>query len=157
MKIQIMGRKVCLRRKGKTLLCIVNKLLKTKSQHLAMFCLYTFPAHNLTFHLRWRWWDQIKTIFSNLFYFSNTFSPLKKIPFYSANTMTKSHKKFLGFTGNKQCSRTYVLHFAQIQKPFIEYITEYFSFWRTTLSKKYSNKGGCHLHLGIPFRLPIQL
>ena len=30
-KIQIMGGKVCLRFKGKTLLSIVNKLLKTKS------------------------------------------------------------------------------------------------------------------------------
>ena len=30
-KIQIMGGKVCLRCKGKTLLGIVNKLLKTKS------------------------------------------------------------------------------------------------------------------------------
>ena len=30
-KIQIMGRKVCLRCKGKTLLGVVNKLLETKS------------------------------------------------------------------------------------------------------------------------------
>ena len=30
-KIQVMGGKVCLRCKGKTLLAIVNKLLKTKS------------------------------------------------------------------------------------------------------------------------------
>ena len=30
-KIQIMGGKVCLRCKGKTLLSVVNKLLKTKS------------------------------------------------------------------------------------------------------------------------------
>ena len=36
-KIQIMGEKVCLGCKGKTLLGIVNKLLKTK----AMFCLIT--------------------------------------------------------------------------------------------------------------------
>ena len=28
----------------------------------AMFCLYTFPAHNLNFHWRWRWWDQIQPI-----------------------------------------------------------------------------------------------
>ena len=45
-KIQIMGEKVCLRFKGKTLLGIVNKSLLT----IAMFCLYTFPAHNLNFH-----------------------------------------------------------------------------------------------------------
>ena len=37
-KIQIIGGKVCLRCKGKTLLGIVNKLLNTKT---AMFCLYT--------------------------------------------------------------------------------------------------------------------
>ena len=42
LKIQIMGGKVCLRRKGKTLLGIVCQQ--------AMFCLYTFPAHNLNFH-----------------------------------------------------------------------------------------------------------
>ena len=64
-KIQIMGRKVCLRGKGKTLLGIVNKLLSSKVcwQHPAMFCLYTFPAHNLNFHWRWRWWDRIQATF----------------------------------------------------------------------------------------------
>ena len=36
-KIQIMGGKVCLRCEGKTLLGVVNKLLKTKSHHPAMF------------------------------------------------------------------------------------------------------------------------
>ena len=42
-KIQIMGGIVCLRRKSKTLLGIVNKLLKTKVcwHHPAMFCLIT--------------------------------------------------------------------------------------------------------------------
>ena len=50
-QIQIMGGKVCLRRKGKTLLGIVNKLyvfnklLKTKS-------LLTSPANNLNFQSR---------------------------------------------------------------------------------------------------------
>ena len=32
-----------------------------------------FPANNLNFHWRWRWWDQIQAIFSNLFNF--TFQP----------------------------------------------------------------------------------
>ena len=43
LKIQIMGRKVCLRCKGKTLLGIVNKLLKTKSfwHQTVMFALIT--------------------------------------------------------------------------------------------------------------------
>ena len=42
-KIQIMGGKVCLRCKGKTLLGIVNKLWKQKVcwHHPAMFCLIT--------------------------------------------------------------------------------------------------------------------
>ena len=41
-KIQIMGGKVSLRFKGKTLLGVVNKLLKTKSWHQpVMFCLIT--------------------------------------------------------------------------------------------------------------------
>jgi hypothetical protein len=53
-KIQIMGRKIYLMGKGKTLLGIVNKLfvskrlLKTPSN----VYLYAFPAHNLNFHLR---------------------------------------------------------------------------------------------------------
>ena len=28
-----------------------------------------FPAHNLNFHWRWRWWDQIQATFQNLSYF----------------------------------------------------------------------------------------
>ena len=45
MKIQIMGGKVCLRCKGKTLLGIVNKLLKTKS-------LLTSPSNVLPYYLK---------------------------------------------------------------------------------------------------------
>ena len=44
-KIQIMGEKVCLRCKGKTLLGIVNKLLKTKS-------LLTSPSNVLPYYLK---------------------------------------------------------------------------------------------------------
>ena len=29
-----------------------------------------FPAHNLNFHWRWRWWDQIHATSLNLFYFT---------------------------------------------------------------------------------------
>ena len=44
-KIQIMGRKVCLRCKGKTLLGVVNKLLNTKS-------LLTSPSNVLPYYLK---------------------------------------------------------------------------------------------------------
>ena len=44
-KIQIMSRKVCLRCKGKTLLGVVNKLLKTKS-------LLTSPSNVLHYNLK---------------------------------------------------------------------------------------------------------
>ena len=44
-KIQIMGRKVCLRCKGKTLLGIVKKLLKTKS-------LLTLTSNVLPYYLK---------------------------------------------------------------------------------------------------------
>ena len=44
-KIQIMGGKVCLRCKGKTLLGIVNKLLKTKS-------LLISPSNVLPYYLK---------------------------------------------------------------------------------------------------------
>ena len=53
-KIQIMGRKVCLRCKGKTLLGIVNKLLKTTSLLTSLGNVLPyyakFPANNLNFH-----------------------------------------------------------------------------------------------------------
>ena len=54
-KIQIMGRKVCLRCKNETLLDIVNKLLKTKmfvditQQCFALLHQVDFPAKNLNF------------------------------------------------------------------------------------------------------------
>ena len=44
-KIQIMGGKVCLSRKGKTLLGVVNRLLKTKS-------LLTWPSNVLPYYLK---------------------------------------------------------------------------------------------------------
>ena len=44
-KIQIMGGKVCLRCKGKTLLDVLNNLLKTKS-------LLTSPSNVLPYHLK---------------------------------------------------------------------------------------------------------
>ena len=55
-KIQIMGGKVCLRCKGKILLGIVNKLLKTKKfvditqQCFTLLPQINFPANNLNFH-----------------------------------------------------------------------------------------------------------
>ena len=56
-KIQIMGGKVCMRCIGKTLLGIVNKLLKTKcftQQCFALLPQVNFPANNFNFHWRWR-------------------------------------------------------------------------------------------------------
>ena len=54
-KIQIMGGKVCLRCKGKTLLGVVNKLLKAKFVDITQQCFallpqLNFPANNLNFH-----------------------------------------------------------------------------------------------------------
>ena len=73
-KIQIMGGKVYLRCRGKTLLGVVNKLLKTKfvdtiQQCLACLPQVNFPTNNLNFHWRWRWWNRIQAIILNLFYF----------------------------------------------------------------------------------------
>ena len=67
--------------------CKVEKILKgslgsipspTSSVKIQiMLCLITsirpqrnIPAHNLNFHWRWRWWDQIQATFQNLFYFT---------------------------------------------------------------------------------------
>ena len=74
LKVQIMGGKVCLMCKGKTLLGLVNKLLKTKSLMTSpsnVFPSYLkLPASNLSFHQSWRWWDWIQATFLNLFYFT---------------------------------------------------------------------------------------
>ena len=82
-KIQIIGGKVCVRCEGKTLLGIVNKLLKTKClstsplQCFALLPEINFPTNNLNFHWRWRWCDPIKMIFLNLFYFSRSWTLLE--------------------------------------------------------------------------------
>ena len=52
-KIQIMGGKVCLRCKGKTLLGVVNKLLERKrllTLPSNVLPQVNFPANNLNFH-----------------------------------------------------------------------------------------------------------
>ena len=71
-KIENMGGKVCLRCEGKTLLGVVNKLLKIKSyrQCFPFTPQANFPAHILNFHWRCWWWDQMQAIFINLFYFN---------------------------------------------------------------------------------------
>ena len=74
-KIQIMGRKVCLMCQGKTLLGIANKLFKTKSfvditqQCFALLPQVKFPPNNLNFHWRRGWWDWIQAIFLDFRYF----------------------------------------------------------------------------------------
>ena len=85
-KIQIMDGKVCLRCKGKTLLGIVNKLLKTKSllKSPSNVLLYYFSANNLNLYWRWRWWNQIQTIFWEIQSFTelcsdDAFLPLVKV------------------------------------------------------------------------------
>ena len=54
-----------------------------------MFCLITSSKlfhQEFEFHWRWRWWDQIQTIFSNLFYFIKHFSDkiFQKQPLWTA-------------------------------------------------------------------------
>ena len=71
-KIQIMGGKVCSRCKGKTLLGQQvfqnNKFVDITQQCFALLLQVNFPANNLNFHWRWRWWDRIQAVFINLFY-----------------------------------------------------------------------------------------
>ena len=54
-----------------------------------------FPAHNLNFHWRWRWWDQIQATFQNLFYF-NFFTSLKVHPshLYRSQNQARQQRKF---------------------------------------------------------------
>ena len=62
LKIQIIGKKVCLRCKGQKLLDVVNKLLKTM-QYFAFTPQANYLAYNLNFHWGWRWWDWIQATF----------------------------------------------------------------------------------------------
>ena len=68
-KIQIMGRKFCLRHKGKTF-CF-HKFIDNAQQYFAFTPQANFPAHYLNFHWRLRWWDWI---FSTLLYQHYVFS-----------------------------------------------------------------------------------
>ena len=52
MKIEIIGRKI----------------VDNAQQCFALFSQVNFPTNNLNFH--WRWWDRIKAIVLNLFYFN---------------------------------------------------------------------------------------
>ena len=51
-KIQIMGRKVSLRYKGKTLLEVFQKFVDNSQQCFAFTPRANFPAYNLNFHQR---------------------------------------------------------------------------------------------------------
>ena len=79
-KIQIMGGKFGLRCKGNILLAGYcqqtfesKKLVDISQQCVALLPRVNFPANNLNFHWRWRWWDQIQAIFLNIFYFTSSF------------------------------------------------------------------------------------
>ena len=47
-----------------------HKFADIAQQNFAFLPHVNFPANNLNFHWRWRWWDQIQAIFLNLFYFT---------------------------------------------------------------------------------------
>ena len=79
-----MGRKSCLRCKGKTLLGDVNKHFVFKSL-FALLPRVNFPANNLNFHWRWRWLDRIQAIFLNLFYFTGDSESLSEMSVTSHN------------------------------------------------------------------------
>ena len=75
-KIQILAGKFTWSNKTKHCWVMSTNFLFSKVywQCQQCFCPYTsnqvkFSAHNLNFHWRWRWWDQIQAIFLNLFYF----------------------------------------------------------------------------------------
>ena len=65
-----MDGKICMRCEGKTMLGVVNKLLKTKSLLTSSSNVLPYNLNNLNFHSRWGWWDWIQAIFLNLFYFT---------------------------------------------------------------------------------------
>ena len=66
-KIQIMGGKVYCRSQQ----TFENKkFLDNTQQCFALLPQVNFPANNLNFHYRWRWWDQIQAIFLSFIHFN---------------------------------------------------------------------------------------
>ena len=49
----------------------------------------TFPPTNLNFHWRWRWWNQIQAIFSNLFYFKSTCRKINHAEYNCGNHLSQ--------------------------------------------------------------------
>ena len=49
-----------------------HHVFKSLLQYFASPSQANFPAHDLNFHWRWRWWDQIQATFWNIFYFMGT-------------------------------------------------------------------------------------
>ena len=47
-----------------------KKFVDITQQCFALLPQVNFPANNLNFYWRWRWWDWIQAIFLNLFYFT---------------------------------------------------------------------------------------
>ena len=100
MKTQIMGRKICLRCKGETLLGVVNKLLKTKSllttpSNVLPLCLkQTFPPIELMEWCHVRVFKFITTIIALLFVCLLNFScqnynsaPVRKVDGFSCHVL----------------------------------------------------------------------
>ena len=48
-----------------------KKFVVITQQCFALLPQVNFPTYYSNFHWRWRWWDQMQTIFLNLFYFIN--------------------------------------------------------------------------------------
>ena len=94
-KIQSMGGKVCLRCKQ----TFENKkFVDTIQQCFAILPQVNFPANNLNLR-RWRWWDQIQTIFLNLFHFWLIF-------FIFQNT----YLKIVQIQGKQVCQSSFFTH-----------------------------------------------
>ena len=48
-----------------------KKFVDITQQCFALLHQVNFPANNLNFHWKWRWWDRIRAIFLNIFYFNH--------------------------------------------------------------------------------------
>ena len=75
-----------------------KKFVVITQQYFALLRQVNFPDNNLNFQWSWRWWDQIQTIFLNLFYFTRTFWPCLL-------TRTADQSNFKGW---KKCRWLYI-------------------------------------------------
>ena len=79
-------------------LFVFKSLLTIAQQCFAFTPQANFTAHNLNFHWRLRWWDQIQAISLNIFYFTTKVSDNQNYKWHFINKLASLCSTFEGLT-----------------------------------------------------------